>query len=157
MQQGKKMTAKEYLRDIHSYKRIVESLSDQVEAIRTEIEGVKAMQYDRDRVQTSPTNRLEELTVELLPELTRLEAEYIKELVRYRTELLKRFQQIANMDNPEYAEVLRLRYIDTDSKGKQFGWKEIAKQMAWSYSKVTHMHGYALQAFDKKYLQTNAN
>ena len=135
------MTAKEYLRDIHSYKRIVESLSDQVEAISTEIEGVKAMRYDRDRVQTSPTNRLEELMAELLPELTRLEAEYIKELVRYRTELLKRISLIATLPNQLHVTVLTLRYVD----GKR--WEEIALETDYSFRHITRIHGDALQSF----------
>lgn len=150
------MTAKEYLLEIQKYRRIINSLASQVEGIRTEIEGLKGIRYDKDRVQTSPTNKLEELMAEYLPKLEELEGRYVAELVRYRTELLKRFRQIAELDNPEHVEVLRLRYIETDTKGRQLSWKEIARLMAWSYSKVTHMHGYALQAFDSKYLQTYA-
>ena len=151
------MTAKEYLNSISRYRRIVNSISAQIEDIRTEIAGVKGMRYDVDRVQTSPTNRMEELMVELLPDLKRLEAEYVRELVKYRAELLKRFRQIAELGNPEYVEVLQLRYIEQDDKGHTLGWHEIAERMGWSYSKVTHLHGYALQAFAKKYLQTCAN
>ena len=146
------MTAKQYLIEINKYHRICLSLQDQIDDLRTQIGGLRAITYDKDRVQVSPSNRMEEL----VPKLIKLEEKYTEQLIRYRTELLKRIEQIAEMDNPEHAEVLRLRYIERDADGHVLSWHKIADRMHWSYSKVTHMHGYALQAFDQKFMQTHA-
>lgn len=147
------MTAKEYLSEIRKYNRIAISLAEQVDIIRNEIGGLKGIAYDKDRVQTSPSNRMEEL----IPKLIKAEEQYTESLIKYRMEYLKRVRQIVELGNPEYVEVLQLRYIEQDDKGHTLDWHEIANRMNWSYSKVTHLHGYALQAFSKKYLQTCAN
>ncbi len=147
------MTAKEYLSEICKYNRIAISLAEQVDIIRNEIGGLKGIAYDKDRVQTSPSNRMEEL----IPKLIKAEEQYTESLIKYRMEYLKRVRQIVELGKPEYVEVLQLRYIEQDDKGHTLNWHEIADRMNWSYSKVTHLHGYALQAFAKKYLQTNAN
>lgn len=146
------MTAKEYLIEIRKYNRIATSLAEQVDIIRNEIGGLKGIAYDKDRVQTSPSNRMEEL----IPKLIKAEEQYTESLIKYRMEYLKRVRQIAELDNPDHVEILQLRYIETDDKGHVLSWRAIADRMHWSYSKVTHMHGYALQAFSQKYLQTHA-
>lgn len=147
------MTAKEYLQTIRKYRRVAQSLAGDIEVIRNEIGGLKAVTYDKDRVQVSPSNRTEEL----IPKLIKTEEMYVAALIKYRTECAKRIQQIAELDNPDHVEILRLRYIESDKDGHPLSWQTIADTMHWSYSKVTHMHGYALQAFARKYLQTYAN
>ncbi len=146
------MTAKEYLTEIRKFNQIATSLAEQVDLIRNEIGGLKGIAYDREKVQTSASNRIEEL----IPKLIKAEEQYTETLLRYRLEYLKRIKQIAGLANPEHVEILQLRYATTDGQGHVLEWREIAKRMNWSYSKVTHMHGYALQEFSKKYLQTTA-
>lgn len=45
------MTAKEYLSEIQKYKRIAGSMEMRMEELRTQAEGVKAITYDKDRIQ----------------------------------------------------------------------------------------------------------
>lgn len=134
------MTAKEYLSGIDKRKRVIDSLGAQIEDIRNEIGGLRAIRYDTDRVQTSPTNRMEEL----IPRLVALEASYTAELVKYRTEMLKRISRIAALPNRLHVTVLTLRYVD----GKR--WEEIALDTGYSFRHITRIHGEALQEFARR-------
>lgn len=131
------MTAKEYLNSIRKYKRITDSFASQIEDIRNEIGGLRAIRYDTDKVQTSPSNRMEEL----IPKLIKLEESYTSALVHYRTEMLKRISLIATLPNQLHVTVLTLRYVE----GKR--WEEIALETDYSFRHITRIHGDALQSF----------
>lgn len=141
------MTAKEYLLEIRKHKRILDSLDRKAEDLRTQAEGLKAIVYDKDRVQVSPSNQLEKI----MPALIEAQNAYAKQLWRYNMLVLKRTQQIANMEREDYAEVLRLRYLETGTDGHKLTWEEIATMTHRSSDWVRHMHGDALQAFEKQY------
>ena len=55
------MKAKEYLSQIRNMKDALDRCYDHIEELCHEASGVKAIVYDRDRVQVSPSNKLEEL------------------------------------------------------------------------------------------------
>ena len=135
------MTAKQYLIDIQKYNQIVSSLADHVDVLRNEIEGLKAIVYDKDRVQTSPSNRMEEL----LPKLIKVEEKYTAELIKYSNKVLKRTKQIAALPNPLHVTVLTLRYCNNKR------WEEIAAETGYTFRHITRVHGDALQAFARKY------
>lgn len=142
------MTAKRYLTDINKYHRICLSLQDQIEDLRNQIGGLKAITYDKDRVQVSPTNHMEEK----IPDLIRAEEKYVKALVKYNAEVLKRAKQIADLDRADYSEILRLRYIELDKDGMPLTLEEISCRMHLSFWRTAHLHGEALEAFRRKYL-----
>ena len=142
------MTAKEYLSKIQTYKRIMQSYSERIEELYQEASGMKAIVYDRDRVQVSPENRLEKIFAQIDAEAEK----YAKARVRYEKEVRKRTEQIAGMERTEYAEILRLRYIETDRDGRMMSLEEISCRMHRSYPNVKHLHGWALNAFQRKYL-----
>ena len=54
---------------------------------------------------------------------------------------------ILGMDNPIHVQVLYGRYV----KGRSLS--AIANELAYSYDRIKHVHGEALQAFDEKYLR----
>ena len=139
------MTAKEYLSEIHKLRRLLRSLELKAEELRTQAEGVKAITYDKDKVQTSPSNLMEELVLRLVE----VEEEYGRQIVHYHTEMQKRIDQIAAM-RPDYAEILRLRYIE--GNGHALRLEEIALRMHLSWPRVKHLHGEALEAFRRKWL-----
>lgn len=134
------MRAKQYLLEIGSYRRVCVSLNEQIEDLRNQIGGLRAIAYDKDRVQVSPANRMEEL----IPKLIKIEAELTDALVKYNTEVLKRTQEISELSNPMHVTVLTARYCN----GKK--WEEIAVETGYTFRHILRIHGDALQAFERK-------
>ena len=112
-----------------------------IEELYHEASGIKAIVYDKDRVQVSPENRFEAIMVKLDAEA----AKWGKARLRYEAEVRKRTDMIAGMDILAYAKVLTLRYVD----GKR--WEEIACVTNYSFRHVTRIHGKALNAFARQY------
>lgn len=134
------MTAKEYLMQIQRMKQTADSLGEKAEALRAEMEGLKAITYDKDRVQVSPSDRMSEL----MPRLIDLEEKYGKAIYQYHKAILIRTEQIASLGN-SLSKVLTLRYVD----GQR--WEQIAVTLGYSYRNVTRIHGKALAAFERRY------
>lgn len=135
------MTAKEYLARIQIYRSQLDTITLRMEELYTEAEGVKAIVYDKDKVQVSPENRFEAAMI-------RLEAEaekWARARKRYEEEARKRIGMIERLDNNAHVRVLTLRYIE----GKR--WEEIAEELHYSFRHVTRLHGEALTAFSRKY------
>lgn len=139
------MTAKEYLSEIRKQRRIIRTLEQRAEELRAQAEGVKAITYDRDKVQVSPSNMMEEI----IPKLVETEEEYARQILRYHTEMQKRIDQIAALRS-DYAEILRLRYVE--GNGHPLRLEEIALRMFMSFNRVRHLHGEALEAFRRRWL-----
>lgn len=141
------MTAKEYLGKIQIYRRAIKSTQLRIEELEHQVSGLKAITYDRDRVQVSPENRMEELMIKIDAQAGKM----ARQIIKYQTELQKRERQIMAMDNPDHAEILRLRYLETDGSGRSMSLEEIACRMHLSYFRVKHLHGEALAAFARRY------
>lgn len=143
------MTAKEYLSKIKTYRRIMQSYADKIEELYHEASGLKAIVYDKDRVQTSPEQKMEKIFAQIDAEAEK----YAKARLRYEREVRKRTDQIAGMERAEYADLLRMRYIDGMSLLQiTLELKDADGGQRYSYDHVRHMHGWALNDFSKKYL-----
>ena len=142
------MTAKEYLSKIRIYRKTVEVYAERIEELYHDASGLKAIAYDKERVQVSPDNKLEAAFEQIDAEAEK----YVKAKIKYEREFRKREEQIAGMDRPDHAEILRLRYIETDADGRQLTLEQIACIMRLSFHRVAHLHGEALEAFRRKYL-----
>ena len=147
------MTAKQYLGKVHHMRRQCERLERKLQLMWTKAEGLRAMTYDHEKVKTSPTNMLEEAAVEM----ARIEGRYRSMIEAYARAIDLRTKQIQALENPTYAEILMMRYIEErDRPDRNGGWQltleEIAKDMHYSYDHVARLHGKALQAFQNKYL-----
>ena len=142
------MTAKEYLSKIQTYRRTVQTYADRIEELYHDASGLRAIVYDKDRVQVSPENKLEKI----FEKIDREAEKYAKARVWYEVEVQKRVDQIAEMDRPEYCEILRLRYVELESDGNMKTLEQIACIMHLSFWRTAHLHGEALEAFRRKYL-----
>ena len=142
------MKAKEYLLEIQRLKKRCISLQLKLDELRTQAAGVKAITYDKDKVQTSPQNNLEHMMLRIVD----LEGKYIKTIADYHAAIHLREKQIEGLQNPDYEELLRLRYLETGNDGEKMRLEEIALRMHRSYNRVKHLHGEALEAFRRKYL-----
>ena len=142
------MTAKEYLSEIQKYRRLAESLAERAEELRVQAEGMKAITYDKDRVQVSVSNH----SAEIIAKLVDVQEEYAQMIMKFHRAAAVRSRQIADMDNADYAEILRLRYIETDDHGRRLSLEDVARRTHRSYDRTKHMHGEALQSFEAKFL-----
>ena len=142
------MTAKEYLSKIQTYRRTMQSYADRIDELYHEASGLKAIVYDKDRVQVSPEQKMEKI----FGQIDEVAEKYVKARLRYEQEVQKRIDQIAGMEKSDHERILRLRYIETDSNGEQITLEEIACRMHLSFYRTAHLHGEALEAFRKKYL-----
>ena len=146
---SKAMTAKQYLSQVHAIRRQIEALEEQIEFMTTKAAGVKGITYDVDRVDASPENTLEATVIELAEITNR----FNRRVLKYSRLVLKITEQINGMDNADHVELLTLRYLQTDKRGKRMTLDRIARKMNRSPDRIWHMHGEALAAFEKKYLQ----
>jgi hypothetical protein len=135
------MTAKEYLQQLDTLRDEIESTNLALEKIFTEAQGIKAIVYDKDKVQVSPDNHSENFMIKL----AELGEDYVRMQMRFKLERDKRIAMINSLANPVHARILRKRYID----GKTF--EEIAVALHYTYRHVTRLHGSALQEFAAKY------
>lgn len=135
------MTAKEYLLQLDTLRDEIESTNLALEKIFTEASGIKAITYDKDKVQVSPSNHAENFMVRL----AELGDEYARMQMSYKLERDKRIAMINGLPKKEHRKVLRKRYVD----GKTF--EEIAVALHYTYRHVTRLHGSALQEFGAKY------
>ena len=143
------MKPKTYLSEIHRLKRMTQRLEHKIETLRNRAEGLKGITYDKDKVQTSPANAIEEAVVELVDLETRL----VEVSHRYAEAARIRTDQILDMDDPRYAELLFLRYVDDGKDGKGNTLADVADMMNYSLDWTFRLHGMALQAFGNKYLK----
>lgn len=137
------MTAKEYLSRIRKLKHDIKVLEDVITEIRNEAAGVKAIDYSKDKIQVSPTNKVEDLIIKAIEKenkLSKTKEKYINELVKITT-------QLTSLERAEYSELLYKRYIEFKSL------EEIAVEMNYSYDRIRHMHGWALMDFHKQFLE----
>ena len=135
------MTAKEYLQQLDTLRDEIESTNLALEKIFTEAQGIKAIVYDKDKVQVSSDNHSENFMIKL----AELGEDYARMQMRYKLERDKRIAMINSLANPIHVRILRKRYID----GKTF--EEIAVALHYTYRHVTRLHGSALQEFTAKY------
>ena len=135
------MTAKEYLLKIQTYRWIMQKYADRIEELYHEASGLKAIVYDKDRVQTSPEDRMERIFIRIDAEAEK----YAKARARYDREVRKRMEMITALENPAHVELLTLRYVDG------LKWEEIACAMGYTFRHTTRLHGEALSAFSRRF------
>ena len=143
------MTTKEYLLQVNRSRRALKSYEEEIERLQNEAAGLRAITYDTDRVQVSPDDNMLIAVARLMD----IEAKYVDAISVRHDLILKITNQINGMANQDYAEILRLRYLATDREGKLLTWTAISHRIHRSLDWTWHMHGRALQAFGKQYLQ----
>lgn len=120
----------------------MQSYADRIEELYHDASGLKAIVYDKDRVQTSPQDHMEAVFVKIDREAEK----YAKARARYEAEARKRMEEIAGLDNPVHVQLLVLRYIEGKS------WEEIACAIGYTWRHTLRIHGDALNAFKRKYV-----
>ncbi len=157
------MTAKEYLWQIERWQQKIERidndcidkidrLNQRIAMLYNQATGMKAITYDKDRVQISPQNSLPEIIV-LIDEASKEYANAItterlkadREISKLQQNIDSIVSQIESLDDHRFVEVLKHRYL----YGKR--WEQIAVDMKYAFRHVTRLNGQALDAFARKY------
>lgn len=141
------MNPKQYLTKIITYRRALRRIEMHIEELYESASGVRAITYDKDKVQSSPENRIEKVMAEIDSE----KRQWDKLHAKYERELRKRVDMIARLDHADHVEILMLRYVETDVSGHVLTFRRIADRMHISEDRAKHLHGEALQAFGRRY------
>ena len=137
------MTAKEYLSQIRKAEIMIRIRAQELQKLKADTAYISAIRYDKARVQTSPDGSGFSKAVE---ESVSLQLEIEKRIQRLTKKRHDIITQIEGLENTNYIELLKLKYIDDER------FEAIACSMGYSYGRIVHMHGDALQAFGRKYL-----
>ncbi len=133
------MTAKEYLKQIKMMRLRIDEKREQAQSIRETIRAVKAVSYAGTKTKTQPGDHIGD-SVSKLEEAERELMVSAVELEEKRTETVERVHRV---NQPEYAELLYLRYV------KMMSWEATAEKMSYSIQHLFKLHRKALSAFAK--------
>ena len=132
------MTAKEYLSQYQGLQRRIRSKQDEIEQIKTLMEGLAAIRYDKDKVESSPTN--DQMINGMIPieDISNKIARDVSEAAALADEITDRIGRV-KQDSLEM--VLREHYIN----GLSF--EKICVNHHYEYRSIITIHGRALQEF----------
>lgn len=140
------MTAKEYLLQVRRCKLHADNKRKQYNHAVENLKFLQGIDYAKDRVQTSPEDSLS-VTMAHLVDAEREALEAIEESNRLLQEGTTR---INSLSKHEYVEVLTRRYLEDDATKRTF--EAISCAMGYTYFHTCHLHGEALQEFEKKFM-----
>lgn len=133
------MTGKEFLSEYGKLKSCIRSKKEQLLELQDSMTSLKAIRYDKDRVQSSPSGdpmldgmiKIEEKSNSIAKDITRL--------TDMGDDIINR---LSKMRSPALMDLLTRRYI----RGESF--EEIAVGMGYSYKTTLNYHGDALLEFE---------
>lgn len=137
------VTAKNYLKQLKTLRRRANYFKGQLEVQRANAENIRSMDYSQIRVQTSPDPDPLATALDRILETEALLAETLGDYAKLYRQI---HQQLADLGPGMYADVLYLRYVE----GKTIA--QIADELNYSYDWTRHLHGRALQEFQRRYL-----
>lgn len=144
------MTTKEYLLQVNTARRALKSYEEELERLRIQAAGLRAITYDKDPVQTSPDDYM----LKAVAKLFDVKAKYADVIEANQSIIYRISKQVNELPNADYSELLRLRYITPYRDGRKLTpFAVIAHRMHRSVDGCWHLHGEALQAFRKRYLR----
>ena len=132
------MTAKEYLRRIRDTESDLRSAEQDYQRARDDVMNLKAIQYDKDKVNNSHIGDLSDAIAALEKYAARVSEQWDR-LIVMREEAKAQIEQIAD---GRYRDVLMRRYLWGES------WEYIAVGMGYAFRTVLWLHGKALKQFE---------
>lgn len=132
------MNAKEYLSEIKSKSRQLERLKERRKNLHLDV-SFGTINYDADRVQTTPKNKLEEAMVKLSDRIEYLD----RKIAEISVEIDDRINSIELVGNVAYRDVLFKYYAEYKS------FEQISVEMGYAYNYTCNLHGEALKELSK--------
>lgn len=143
------MKAKEYLQQLKRLDTMINQKNQELNDLRLKAGGTGSVDYSKERVQTSPSGEAQ--FAKLLERIIDLETEINAEIDAFVDKKHTIINQIQRLKNPDYIRLLYKRYVEYKSL------KRICVEMNFSYNYIKHLHGYALQNFQEKILNSTPN
>lgn len=140
------MKAKEYLQQLQRLDTIINQKITEIDDLRLKVTSTGSIDYSKERVQTSPSG--DAPFANMIARIADLEAEINTEIDAFVDEKHKIINEIQALKNPDYISLLYKRYVEYKSL------ERICVEMNFSYDYIKHLHGYALQDFEVKILNT---
>lgn len=135
------MTTKEYLSQISRLDRMIKNKLTELSQLKDLSQGLSAISNE-EKVQTTPNfDRIGTAYCKI----EAMEESIDKLIDEYVDKRDKIIEQIDNMEDETYYDILFSRYIEKKT------FEKIATDMHYSFRNTTRIHGKALQAFEKKY------
>lgn len=138
------MRAKDYLSQIRLCKIRLAHLQEEEATIRSEIEGLRGIVYDKDKIQTSTQG---DQMLDGIIRLMDIRVKIASRIAQVEELQLAIITEIHGLNDSRYEEVLYDVYVKLMPLG------QVADAMGYEYSYICHLHGDALQAFNEKYLK----
>ena len=129
---------KEYLRQIRLFDICIRQKEAELAAMRSKIENMSAA-VTGERVQTSAKDKMSEKVSHIVD----LENQIIQDKEKFLHMKDRIINEIQCLDNSVYVDILYKRYVE------YMRLEEIAVKLHYSYDRMRHLHGLALQAFRK--------
>lgn len=129
---------KEYFKQIRKEQMEITHL---VEMIRSEELMLlpKAIQYDKDKVQTSP----EDILSEKVAEISEMDMEWKKAVVNLKYRRAQAEAMLKQLVSSDEREVMRWYYMSMNNK-HLMTWEEVASKMAYNKRWILKIHGNAI-------------
>ena len=148
------MTAKEYLQQIRKDDIKINQIVKEIHDARERIIFISGIDYTKDRIQTSPEDTSG--AMKAVEKWYDLEIKLEKQIDYFVNEKQKIVGEIQGMEKQEHIEILYKRYFEYDKQSEHMdikSFEQIACEINLSYIRTIHLHGEALKAFSKKYLE----
>lgn len=139
------MTAKEYLNQLRALDIKIDQRIKQRDELKASAGLVSGIDYSKDRVQSSPDDTLCSAVSRYL-DLEEDIDRRIDEFVNLKNTIIG---QIQGLDDPRHIDVLHRRYVCFESL------ERICYEMHYSYKHIKRLHGWALRAFERKYMMSH--
>ena len=136
------MKSKEYLQQLKLLDMKIDQKLKQKEDLRQITQATGALDYSKDRVQTSPSG--DSLSNAVIKYLS-LEEEIDRQIDQFVDLKNQIINQIQGLKDVNYVQVLFKRYVEYKKL------EVIAVEMDYTYPYVRALHGYALQEFERTY------
>ena len=143
------MKAKDYLKRLKRLDTIIRQKQQEITDLRLTASSTGGFDYSKERVQSSPSG--DAPFVRPVLKIIELEQQINAEINKFIAEKHKIINEIQSLKKSDYINLLYKRYVEYKSL------EQICVEMNFSYDYIKHLHGYALQCFEDKFLNSTPN
>lgn len=141
------MTGREYFFMIADYRDAVVNMKKLLDELRDDATAIGGFDYAKPIVQSTPKN----ITEEKIIKIADISYEFADKIAEWSRQILEAEKRLVLLSRPDYARILRMRYLDT----RRHSWGWIAEEMGYDEDYVKKLHGKALEEFEGKFLKNN--
>ena len=133
------MNAKQYLRQAYKLNERIKDKQERIECLRLMSTSIGAIDYSKDRVQSSPSG--DAPFARQVMQIVQFEEELEEDKNRMKELFAQISRQIDKLENTNHILVLSKRYLLMKT------WEQIAEDMNYSVMQIHRIHKEALECF----------